>query len=179
MIMYKNRIFIFGGNLVDTTSVPLWCFDLLTSEWVSLCSRGPLYSVSDHVVDSKSTASTTPLSHSQVPSNLTQHSAVLYNQAIFIFGGYRHVYGVSGRVSLSAVILLLNSFFPKFQSVFGNNAKGFIVCQSCIYCCPCDHQFYDCSMSFSLKINKDSKFSSNVYFKWQQGSMALCSNNSQ
>ena len=85
--MYKNRIYIFGGNLVDTTGLPLWSFDLLTSEWISICSRGPVYSV----MNSNKT-------HSQVPSNLTHHSAVLYNQAIFIFGGYRHVYGVSGEL---------------------------------------------------------------------------------
>lgn len=80
LLEWNNQLYLFGGQLVSSSSgadTAFWRLDLATNQWheiTNLSSRGGAH---------------------LGPSNRRAHSAVIYNDSMYIFGGYEDLRGSS------------------------------------------------------------------------------------
>jgi len=78
MVEYQNKLYVFGGEIsfCNDQEIPLWIFDIEANTWQreSSCNGG------------------------KSPKSLRGHSATVYKESMFIFGGYQDLKGSNADV---------------------------------------------------------------------------------
>jgi len=78
MVEYEDKLYVFGGEIsfCNDQEIPLWIFDTEARTW----QRGSSFS------------------GGKAPKSLRGHSATVYNDSMFIFGGYQDLLGSNADV---------------------------------------------------------------------------------
>mmetsp|Transcript_2846 Transcript_2846/g.2669 ORF Transcript_2846/g.2669 Transcript_2846/m.2669 type:complete len:131 (+) Transcript_2846:155-547(+) len=86
-VIYNKKLYIFGGHDIrEGEQDSLWCLDL-TKQPINANSKDTAFQDPSLQSDKKAEWIQLPTSGKEKPGKLSHHSAVIYNDKMYIFGG--------------------------------------------------------------------------------------------